>query len=69
MKLSFAIELSNGGNEFRSCKIDFLFGKVEFHVGDFQVYSGGNDIHFGEIHTEKVKTTSDAFLRINRKEI
>ena len=29
------IEFRYGGNEFRSCKIDSLFGKVELHVGDF----------------------------------
>ena len=63
MKLIFAkletdflceIELRYGGNEFRSCKIDSLFGKVELHVGHFQFCSGGIDIHFGEIQMEKV---------------
>ena len=29
------IEFRYGGNEFCSCKIDSLFGKVELHVGDF----------------------------------
>ena len=48
------IEFRYGGNEFRSCKIDSLFGKVELHVGDFQFWSGGIDIHFGEIQMEKV---------------
>ena len=48
------IEFRYGGNEFRSCKIDSLFGKVELHVGDFQFCSGGIDIHFGEIQMEKV---------------
>ena len=50
MKLNFAkkkmtkligflceIEFRYGGNEFRSCKIDSLFGKVELHVGDFPI--------------------------------
>ena len=41
-----------GGNEFRSCKIDF-FGKVELHVGEFQFCSGGIDIHFGKIQMER----------------
>ena len=43
-----------GGNEFRSCKIDSLFGKVELHVCDFQFCSGGIDIYSGEIQMEKV---------------
>ena len=61
MKLSFArkkmtelidffvceIEFGYGGNEFRSCNIDSLFGKVELHVGHFQFCSGGIHIHFG----------------------
>ena len=42
------------GNEFRSCKIDSLFGKVELHAVDFQFCSGGIDIHFGEIQMEKI---------------
>ena len=52
------IEFGYGGNEFRSCNIDFLvhpnslFGKVELHVGDFQFCSGGIDIHFDEIQME-----------------
>ena len=64
MKLNFAkletdfsceIEFRYGGNEFRSCKIDSLFGKVGLHVGHFQFCSGGIDIHFGgEIQMEKV---------------
>ena len=41
------IEFRYGGNEFRSCKIDSLFGKAELHVGDFQFCSGGIDINFG----------------------
>ena len=49
------IEFGYGGNEFRSCKIDSLFGKVELHVGDFPFCSGGIDIHFGgEIQMKKV---------------
>ena len=48
------IEFRYGGNVFRSCKIDSLFGKVELHVGDFQFCSGGIDIHSSEIHMEKV---------------
>ena len=48
------IEFRYGGNEFRSCKIDSLFGKVELHVGHFQFCSGGIDINFGEIQMQKV---------------
>ena len=48
------IEFRYGGNEFRSCKTDSLFGKVELHVGDFQFCSGGIGIHFGEIQMENV---------------
>ena len=48
------IDFCYGGNEFRSCKVDSLFGKIELHVGDFQFCSGGIDIHFGEIQMEKV---------------
>ena len=48
------IEFGYGGNEFRSCKIGSLFGKVELHVGDFQFCSGGIDFRFGEIQMEKV---------------
>ena len=47
------IEFRYGGNEFRSCKVDSLFGKVELHVGHFQFCSGGTDIHFGEIQMKK----------------
>ena len=67
MKLNFArkkmtklidflceIEFRYGGNEFRSCKIDSLFGKVELRVGHFQFCSGGIDIHFGKIQMETV---------------
>ena len=43
------IEFGYGGNEFRSCTIDSLFGKVEF-----QFCSGEIDIHFDEIQMEKV---------------
>ena len=31
------IEFRYGGNQFRSCNLDSLFGKVELHVGDFQI--------------------------------
>ena len=48
------IEFRYAGNEFHSCKIDSLLGKVELHVGDFQFCSGGIDINFGEIQMEKV---------------
>ena len=63
MKLNFAkleteklceIEFRYGGNEFRSWKIDSLFGKVELHVGDFQFCSGGIDIPFGENQMKRV---------------
>ena len=47
-------EFGYGGNEFRSCKVGSLFGKVELHFGDFQFRSGGIDIHFGQIQMEKV---------------
>ena len=55
-KLDFLSEIKfrYGGNEFRSCQIDSLFGKFELHVGHFQFCSGGIDIHFGEIQMEKV---------------
>ena len=48
------IEFRYGRNEFRSCKIDSLFGKVELHVGDIQFCSGGIDINFGEIQMDKI---------------
>ena len=48
------IEFRCGANEFRSCKIHSLSGKVELHVGNFQFCSGGIHIHFGEIQMEKV---------------
>ena len=35
-----------GGYEFRSCKTDSLFCKVELNVGEFQFCSGGIDIQF-----------------------
>ena len=40
------IEFRYGGNEFRSCKIDSLSGKVELHVGYFQFCSGGIDYEY-----------------------
>ena len=70
MKLSFAkkrmtfanletdflceIGFGYGGDEFRLCTIDSLFGKVVLHVSDFPFCSGGIDIHFREIQMEKV---------------
>ena len=74
MKLSFArkkmtklidflceTEFRYGRNEFRSCKIDSLFGKVDLHVGDFQFCSGGIDINFGQTDIGKVELGTSAF--------
>ena len=54
------MEFRYGGNDFRSSKIDSLFGKVKLHGGDFQFCTDGVDIHFGEIQMEKVQS---AFIR------
>ena len=50
------IEFRYGGNEFRLCTIDSLFGKVELHVGHFPFCSGGIDIHFPEIRWKRYST-------------
>ena len=42
----YEIALRYSGNEFRSCKIDSLLGKVKLLVGDFQFCSDG--------HTDKM---------------